>query len=460
MHIHPGGGPAPPATAAARHRRPPIARGRAPCLPAPSPQILHAAGDWKGLQEYVLLLSKRRSQLRQVVQSMVRQCMGYLEGAPDLATRTELIKTLQALTEGKVSPPQPWPTSHPLLASTTPPAHEPRPAPPPRRPPLLLTLASPPPQIYVEIERARLTRELARMKEAEGNVAEAAEILQEVAVVSARRCRRRPAACLPARPPPPVLTPPPSLAEQETFGAMAKTEKIAFILDQVRLCLDRRDFVRAQILSRKVAPRAFVPPAGGAERKGEAAGDIGIEGTAIEAPAPGTPPLEALKLHYYALLVRYHAHESNYLEMCRCYRAILDTPGVAADPAAWRDALAKAAWFAALAPADSDQRTLLAATLGDRRLREELPLYAALLEKLSGKEVVWWRTLGTDYAEEMAAQGEVFGGEAGAQRREGACALARGKRRRLVFCWALRVQGASPVLGGQCAGRWPLGAGR
>lgn len=44
-------------------------------------------------------------------------------------------------------------------------------------------------QIYVEIERARLTRELARMKEEEGDIAEAAEILQEVAVVSAENPR-------------------------------------------------------------------------------------------------------------------------------------------------------------------------------------------------------------------------------------------------------------------------------
>jgi hypothetical protein len=57
-------------------------------------------------------------------------------------------------------------------------------------------------QIFVEIERARLTRRLAAMKESEGNIAEAADILQEVAV--------------------------------ETFGAMAKTEKIAYILEQVR----------------------------------------------------------------------------------------------------------------------------------------------------------------------------------------------------------------------------------
>ena len=41
-------------------------------------------------------------------------------------------------------------------------------------------------QIYVEIERARLTRKLAQLKEQEGNIAEAADVLQEVAVVSLR----------------------------------------------------------------------------------------------------------------------------------------------------------------------------------------------------------------------------------------------------------------------------------
>lgn len=40
----------------------------------------------------------------------------------------------------------------------------------------------------MEIERARLTRQLARMKEEEGQIGEAAEILQEVAVVSASCC--------------------------------------------------------------------------------------------------------------------------------------------------------------------------------------------------------------------------------------------------------------------------------
>lgn len=278
------------------------------------------------------MLSKRRGQLKQAVQDMVRQCMGFIDSSPDQTTKIEFIKTLQALTEGK---------------------------------------------IYVEIERARLTRHLAQMKEQEGNVAEAAEILQEVAV--------------------------------ETFGAMAKTEKIAYILEQVRLCLERKDFVRAQILSRKISPRAFVTIAGG--KKSETTGEIGIEGTTIEAPAPGTPSIEELKLEYYALMVRYHAHQRDYLEMCRSYLAVLDTPSVEADPAKWGPALRKAAWYAVLAPRDSHQHTLLVSTAADRRL-DDLPMYKALLAKFSGKEVLWWQTLSSEWAGEMDAMTDVFGAEA------------------------------------------------
>lgn len=45
---------------------------------------------------------------------------------------------------------------------------------------------------------------------------------------------------------------------------------------QVRLCLAKRDFIRAQILARKISPRAFQ------KQQGDSTGEIGIEGTAIE----------------------------------------------------------------------------------------------------------------------------------------------------------------------------------
>ncbi|XLR30989.1 hypothetical protein S83_058889, partial [Arachis hypogaea] len=54
--------------------------------------------------------------------------------------------------------------------------------------------------IYVEIERARLVKKLAKIKEEQGVIAEVADLMQEITV--------------------------------ETFGAMAKTEKISFVLEQ------------------------------------------------------------------------------------------------------------------------------------------------------------------------------------------------------------------------------------
>ena len=43
------------------------------------------------------------------------------------------------------------------------------------------------PQIFVEIERARLTRRLAAIREAEGNINDAADTMQEVPVVRITR---------------------------------------------------------------------------------------------------------------------------------------------------------------------------------------------------------------------------------------------------------------------------------
>jgi 26S proteasome regulatory subunit N5 len=80
-------------------------------------------------------------------------------------------------------------------------------------------------KIYVEIERARLTKILANIKENQGNIEEAANILQELQV--------------------------------ETYGSMEKREKIEFLLEQMRICSLKGDFIRTQIISRKISIRAF-----------------------------------------------------------------------------------------------------------------------------------------------------------------------------------------------------------
>lgn len=292
-------------------------------------ELLYSASEWKQLMEMIQLLSKRRSQLKQAIRSMVRQAMGYIDSTPDNTIRVELIQTLLSLTEGR---------------------------------------------IFVEIERARLTRLFARMKESEGKIAEATELLQEVAV--------------------------------ETYGSMSKTEKISFILEQVRLCLDRGDYVRAQIMARKISPRAFARE-NLVEEKMEGKPEYGIEGTVIEAAPEGTPNLEELKLQYHGLMIRYYAHHSDYLEMARSYRAILDTPCVEADVERSRQVLAKTAWYCVLSSASSDQRTLLEITKDDKRM-ENLAALHKLLKGFSGKELLWWRQLSVDLGDAIAAASDVF----------------------------------------------------
>lgn len=77
----------------------------------------------------------------------------------------------------------------------------------------------------MEVERARLTQKLAQIKEDEGDVTGAANIIQELQV--------------------------------ETYGSMKKQEKVELILEQMRLCLAKKDYVRTQIISKKINTKFF-----------------------------------------------------------------------------------------------------------------------------------------------------------------------------------------------------------
>ncbi|KAL8478862.1 hypothetical protein ACS0TY_030662 [Phlomoides rotata] len=292
-------------------------------------QLCFDAGAWKALNEQIVLISKRRGQLKQAVQAMIQQAMEYIDQTPDLDTKIELIKTLNNVSAGK---------------------------------------------IYVEIERARLIKKLAMIKEEQGQIAEAADLMQEIAV--------------------------------ETFGAMAKTEKIAFILEQVRLCLDRQDFVRAQILSRKISPRVFeVDPS--KEKKKLKEGE-----SIVEEPPADIPSLLELKRIYYQLMIRYYLHSNDYLEICRCYKSIYDIPSVKEDPAQWIPVLRKICWYLVLAPHDPMQSSLLNSTLEDKNLFE-IPHFRLLLKQLVTMEVIQWTALWNTFKDEFEKEKNMLGGALG-----------------------------------------------
>jgi 26S proteasome regulatory subunit N5 len=185
-------------------------------------------------------------------------------------------------------------------------------------------------KIYVEVERARLIKMLADMKEAEGNIAEAADLLQDVQV--------------------------------ETIGSMEAPEKIDFILEQMRLVLDKNDYVRAMIISKKITPKSLLEK-----------------------------DHQDLKIRFYNLMIRYYTEQSDYLEICRSHQAIYNTPKVQESPSLWTEQLQNMVIFVILAPYDNEQSDLMHRILQDKHLEERnLSLYRNVLKQIASTHIIDW----------------------------------------------------------------------
>ena len=60
------------------------------------------ASDWSKLNEYLLVMSKKRGQLKQATTKMVQQACQAIDQTPDKKTKIGLIDTLRTVTAGKV----------------------------------------------------------------------------------------------------------------------------------------------------------------------------------------------------------------------------------------------------------------------------------------------------------------------------------------------------------------------
>ncbi|KXS18653.1 PCI-domain-containing protein [Gonapodya prolifera JEL478] len=245
--------------------------------------LIHDAKDWKQLNEYVTLLSKKHGLLKGAVSKMVQQAMTYLESTPDKPTKLELIETLRTVTEGK---------------------------------------------IFVEVERARLTRMLSKIKEDEGNINDATEILHELQV--------------------------------ETFGSMERREKTDFILEQMRLSLLKRDFTRLQIISRKISIKYFDDAAN-----------------------------EDLKLRFYEIMIQHALHEENFLNVTKYYRQVYNSKTVKEDDSKWPEVLKNVVLFIVLSPYDNEQSDLIHRIDEDSKLAQ-VPQFKEFLKNFITHELMRW----------------------------------------------------------------------
>ena len=133
-------------------------------------------------------------------------------------------------------------------------------------------------QIFVENERARLTKVLANMKEKEGDLKKASKLMQEIQI--------------------------------ETFNTMPRREKVEFILEQIRLCIATNDWIRARIISRKISAKALADES-----------------------------LDDLKQRYYHLMVKYYTHKSQWIDVCKSYLEIYHCKSVIIDEKQWSEVI-------------------------------------------------------------------------------------------------------------------------
>jgi 26S proteasome regulatory subunit N5 len=160
-------------------------------------------------------------------------------------------------------------------------------------------------QIFVEVERARVTRILSNIKKEQGDINAATDILCELQV--------------------------------ETFGSMSRREKTEFILEQVGLCIEKGDWAQAGILSRKInSTRYFArkpkktPEQLEKDKKEQE--EKAKKRSVDDAPPEPEDDVTDLKLRYYEQQIMLAKHDDKYLDACKHYRQVLDTQAVEDNP--------------------------------------------------------------------------------------------------------------------------------
>jgi 26S proteasome regulatory subunit N5 len=144
----------------------------------------------------------------------------------------------------------------------------------------------------------------------------------------------------------------------ETYGSLSKKEKVEFILEQMRLTLAKKDYVRAHIVSGKISRKHLVQE-----------------------------EMQEYKVVFFTHMADYHWHEKNALELAKDFHAIYSTPSILADETKWHEALQAAVLFLALAPYSNEQQDLMHRIKADHNL-EKLVASQATLSLLLQHEII------------------------------------------------------------------------
>lgn len=242
--------------------------------------------DWAALNDHVSLLCRRHAQLKKTITHVVRESIKLLDKMTDEPTRLQLIETIRTVSAGK---------------------------------------------IFVELDRARLTKRLADIQEQNGDQKQACKTLMELQV--------------------------------ETIGSMELKEKATLLVEQLRLNMATKDWVRAEITKRKINTKKLA----------------------------ADENLHDLKLAFYDLALVFYKNKGEFLEIAKAHRAVFDTPQVQKDPNLSQKAFKSAVIFLVLAPFDYDKQEMLTRWKTEKIL-EDMPTERHILDALTTDELISWKS--------------------------------------------------------------------
>lgn len=250
--------------------------------------------NWNLLNEIIIVFTKKRSQLKLSIIEMIREAMSFIDKIVEKEPKLKLIDTIRIATEGK---------------------------------------------IFVENERARVSRMLAKLKEDEGDISTAAKILEEVQV--------------------------------DTFGTMEKREKVEFILEQMRLLIANEDIIKAQIVAKKINPKFF-----------------------------NEESYSDLKFNYYKLMIQMD-RETSFIKTSKHYQAMIETQnGSYSNHEEAKKMFIYATLYCILSPYDNEQSDTML-RLSKNKLIDDLPRYKSLLSLFLSNELIDWNSLNSQYKAEF-----------------------------------------------------------
>lgn len=166
---------------------------------------------------------------------------------------------------------------------------------------------------------------------------------------------------------------------------MDRKEKTDFILQQVGLCIEQGDYAQALILSRKISTKWFTTD-----------------------PSRADEDIMNLKLRFYEQQIQLSKQDEKYLDACKHYRAVLDTPSVTKSEDLTKKTLERIVYYVILAPYDNEQFDLLHRIQIDPQVAKLLPEQAELIKLFIVPELMPWTRVSQRFDTLLRAT-EVFG---------------------------------------------------